>query len=223
MLNGRIKSLAVLAIGGFMVMFGVTAMGHMPTAIVSALTPWRKPVGDRYSPSYRRGGGDELVMVYLGAASCGWSNAEGMPELIEKIKLALHAEATARGWAFESVGIALDWNVEAGLSHLRKFGGFDEVSAGRNWDNSLAVRYLGAVEELPATPQIIAIHRVVTAANMRDGPFVLQSDSEEVLVRMSGGVEIKRWVRNGVPLPAGLLLHSAIKPQSKVVDNAPSR
>ena len=86
MLNGRFKSLAILAISGFMVMFAVTALGHMPTAVVSALTPWKRPVDDRYTPSYRRGGGDELVMVYLGAASCGWSNAEGMPELIEKIK-----------------------------------------------------------------------------------------------------------------------------------------
>ncbi len=201
-----IRSLALLGIGGFGLMFGLTASGRLPARVSHALAPWRPSSTDGYQPSYARGGGDELVMIYLGAASCAWSNAEGMPGLVERVKVELHAKAAARGWAFEAVGIALDWDVEQGLKHLRKFGEFDEVSAGRNWDNSLALRYFGAhVTEPPSTPQVIAIHRIVTPANFRDGPFVLETTGEEVLFRVAGGVELKRWVRNGIPVPMGAL------------------
>jgi hypothetical protein len=144
-----------------------------------------------------------LVLVYLGASTCGWSNAAGMPELIDSVKIAMAQVARARGWSFEAVGIALDWDPEAGFAHLQKMGRFDEVATGYNWGNTLAMRYFGEYSaEAPSTPELILVHRFLNAPNFESGPFMLEVTDEGVLYRAVGGIEIQRWARNHFPVPA---------------------
>ena len=43
----------------------------------------------QYTPSYTNVSGRELVMIYIGSSSCGFSNAPDLPKLIEDTKMSL--------------------------------------------------------------------------------------------------------------------------------------
>ena len=142
-----------------------------------------------YTPSYRATSGYELLFIYIGSSRCGWSNIEELPKLVKSLKQKVKAFAEARGYRFVAVGIAAEWSVDDGIRHLAKFGGFDEIIAGRNWNNTGVIRYVW--EDLPgeaATPQVLIVrHRLLIAPQMR------VFESPQLLTRKVGVDEIRRW------------------------------
>lgn len=156
---------------------------------------------DDYVPRYRTVGGEQLVMVYVGASSCGWSNAPGVSKAVKALKRALAAHAQAEGMSFKAVGVALDWNPEVGVKHLRKFGLFDEISAGYNWGNSLAINDAWSVNNgRPRTPTVVAYRRRFTVPKP-GGAMVYREEGRQVLGVASGRREIVRWAESEEVLP----------------------
>ena len=178
--------------------FGLGAFGMMPKPEVDFRVRWTLPAfaSESYQPEGRADSGPELVFVFIGASRCRWSNLAEARQLVRRAKLAVREAAHERGHGFAAVGIARDVVASEGTAHLREFGNFDEVTAGRGWMNIGVMRYV--YDDLPgpaATPQIVVVKRNVRVENGQRA-FV----DEQVLTRLAGLVEIRKWVETGMVL-----------------------
>lgn len=196
---------AVLVSGLGMVAFGVSFLAARNDLVrlpdVSVVWPAGKAA---YIPS-GTWGEKQLFLVYVGSAGCWWSNAEWMPSVLDSIKTVLRDRAATIGMSFATLGVALDWAPEDGMSHLRKMGPFDEIAAGYSWMNSSALRYLW--NDIPgeaATPQIVLVYRNVQVPERGRGPRGFTLQQETLLNRVVGAFEIRRWLHNGVPVRGDL-------------------
>jgi hypothetical protein len=115
------RALRFAAVGGaiFGAAFAITylARAHIAARSSDGLTPLDVRVSQvpRGTIAF-----EELLMVYVGAASCSWSNVPEMQQMLRDVKSSLISQARANGWRFHAVGIAIDWDVEAGLAHLHR-------------------------------------------------------------------------------------------------------
>lgn len=184
-------------------LFGLAFLGaYAGTIPVPELSiEWEPPPGEsRYTPNYDAPEGRELAFIYIGSSGCAASNRLFLPGAIKQLKLLVQKQARARGRSFVAIGVAKDWNVEAGLGHLSKFGNFDMVMSGRNWLNIGALKYMW--EEIPGkagTPQVVVISRRVVKPEGKGASYGLRDP--ELLARKLGTKEIRRWLEHGAPLP----------------------
>jgi len=198
----RKRTLLILTLSGSLFWFSFL-MGRRYFEIhIEDLVVLRRSRGEDYSPASRADPGGELVLVFLGSSTCGFSNLPRFPARIHDIKLSLSKRAADLGLSFVAIGLALDWNAETGFRYLRKFGRFDEILVGRNWFGTGAEKFIW--EEFPgepATPQLILLYRVLPGSKSGDSAPSGRFESERVLLRLSGIVKIDGWVRRGMPLP----------------------
>ena len=156
-----------------------------------------------YTPRYRRETGPQLVMIYFGSSGCAASNQPALPEAVEALKIRLAGFAEQQEMSFVSIGVALDWIPERGIEHLRKFGRFDEISAGYNWGNTLGLRYMWSKESVtPTTPQVVVYRRLFIAPVDSAGLPYYGESGLELLGAASGAGRIVEWAQSGSALPA---------------------
>lgn len=187
-----------LAATMFGVAFLAASAGAVPAPEVSFR--WRADPEGGYVPAFRAPPGRELAMVFIGSSRCAASNRESLPPAVERLKLLLRDRAAQSGRSFTTLGVARDWDVEAGLAHLRRFGRFDEVSAGRNWLNGGVLHYVW--DDLPgqaATPQVVVVERRLVDRRTSEAADGVVQD-ERLVTRLVGWKEIERWARRGAPL-----------------------
>lgn len=133
----------------------------------------------------------ELVMILLVSSKCGACRIGGLAEALDEMRVRLGQLARSRERRLVTHGVALDWSVEEGLEFLAGFGAWDEVSVGRNWLNSAALKYIWKDGPQFATvPQVVVVERVVQVS---DGNEILVR-SEEVVQRVAGPGEIFNWI-----------------------------
>ncbi len=98
------------------------------------------------SPCYRdvniRREERELVLVYIGAASCGPCNDPEFKAVLSRFKNTLAALARAEHRKLRSIGVSTDWDVDSGLQFLRDSGAWDEMVVGNNWYNSAVIEHI---------------------------------------------------------------------------------
>jgi len=124
--------------------------------------------------------GNERLLVYVGSATCTFSNVKEIPGLVAAIRERVRASAEDR--RFVMVGIAKDLNVTAGLKHLARVASFDEVMTGRSWANIGVLKYVYSdLRGAAATPEIVVVDRRLV--NDRTGTRV---ENEKVIVRALG-------------------------------------
>ena len=99
-------------------------------------------------------------MVFIASSTCPFSNHSQLPELIEDTKLNLQRKALDLGLSFSTIGVSIDWVTSDGITHLNKFGNFDEVMTGRKWHGTGANIYLEQIPGINATPQILVLARI---------------------------------------------------------------
>jgi hypothetical protein len=146
--------------------------------------------------------GDEVVVVYIGRASCSWCNRRGFAEQVGAIVDAVEHRASQSGLGFRTQGIALDRSISRGLRHLSKFGAFDEIAVGGSWTNEFAFRYFwNEIPGPPGTPTILVLRRSIQVPDSAVPVPLYSLDRREMLVRKVGLFEIQRWIRAGIPLP----------------------
>ena len=178
-------------------MFGLTLWGIIPSLDVAVSWPaTNRENSARYVPSFSEPQDQELVLVYFGAASCGWCNNPRLPGVIDSAIVAVRDHAAARGASFSAVGISVDWDAKAGVAHLDKIGRFDEIAAGRSAFGLGARTYMHL---LHGTPQISVLKR--SSSDKEEEYF--QHFTEDELVRKSSLARIADWVQRGAPTPVG--------------------
>lgn len=147
---------------------------------------WRQGSPEVYAAA---SSGNERLLIVVASSGCAYSNAEELPAIFDEIKKSVAASAAAQSKRFVTVGIAKDIDASAGYEHLKRFGQFDEVIAGRSWLNLGALRYVfGQMPGRPSTPQVLVVDRTVQFDDA--GATV----SGEVLVRRRSGLtELRAW------------------------------
>jgi len=187
------RSVYVLA-GSLAALVGSTLGVSHVVPVPSISVTWEGPTSA--SASYTIDSIPDLLLIYVGASNCRWSN---MPELRAAVRSAVtqvSQEAKRMGLAFAAVGVARDWSVRNGLEHLRNIANFDEVVSGDGRYNLGLERYVyGPLGGEAATPQVVVVERRARSKN------VLDDVKEHVLVRYIGLQRIVRWSELGAPLP----------------------
>ena len=179
------------------VTFVLTLWGTIPSPDVVVTWPAASRENSARSvPSFSGPQDQELVLVYFGAASCGWCNSPCLPGVIDSAMVAVRDHAVARGASFSAVGISVDWDAKSGAAHLDKIGRFDEIAAGRNAFGLGARTYMHL---LHGTPQISVLKR----SSSGSGEEAFQRFTEDELIRKSSLVGVADWVQRGAPIPAG--------------------
>ncbi len=173
------------------------------TVVIRRANASRDASDTHYVPRPRLPEGSQVVMLYFGKARCAWSNRPEMPETIEAIKVGLSRRAYANGWSFTAIGVALDWSPRLGLKHLAKFGEFDELATGNSWVNSLAQKYFWGEMAGPAsTPEVVVVTRDVARLGKGGIEAGYAASEERLLARKVGVFELRKWVADGLVLPA---------------------
>jgi len=145
--------------------------------------------------------GPEIVFLYLGSAACAHSDDPESIEAVTRAKALLSGAAKEEGLGFSTHGIATDWDPASGLAHLERLGAWDEVSLGRGWGNSTAIRHFfqGSVKPV-ITPGIVVLFRRMELELRADGLITgYRVQGDRVLMRRYGKSEIQEWVRHGAP------------------------
>lgn len=139
--------------------------------------------------------GTEIVMIVVGSSQCGASTNRVLPAMVNRARTTLARSTEKDGKLFATVGVAIDWSIEDGMSFLRTTGPYSEVVVGRNWLNSAAVSYLWRDHSgRAALPQIIVIEREV-AIDEAD----IHVGADRVIKRVVGLDSIRLWVDGGAP------------------------
>ncbi|MXW15480.1 MAG: hypothetical protein F4065_11415 [Rhodothermaceae bacterium] len=165
---------------------------------------WPKQVTEiGYVPSYAEASDKELVMVFMGSSTCAFSNHDALPPLIEDAKLKLQSKSIDQGWSFSVIGVSVDWRASDGITHLGKFGHFDEIMTGRKWHGTAADLYSRKIiSGIRATPQIFVFARDYT----QNSEEVKESVPKEIPIHRVAGIgQIENWLNRGLPLPQDAL------------------
>jgi hypothetical protein len=164
------------------------------TGLLLATTPL---FSQEYQPRHSNIDGEEIIAVFITMSTCIGSRQPHMPASVEAIKIGLAEQGREQGFRFSVVGASMDWEPTVGVEHLRTFGRFDELIAGRNWWNSAATSYIWRdIPGRPATPQVVVLRRTSEM-----GPDGIRISREEEVHRVIGADEIEVWASAGAPLP----------------------
>jgi len=153
----------------------------------------------------------EIVFIYIGSPECSFCVNPAFAPVLNASRTSVKRRALSDSVAFTSHGISVGWDVEDGFEHLQSFGGFDEVSLGRNWFNLGAERYLwNEVPGTPATPQLLVIERLIVSPlekTATGGYAVLET---RLLARYTGVHAISSWVDLDSPLPRDRTMSASV-------------
>ena len=149
-----------------------------------------------YVPKQETVDGNELAFVYISATNCGFCRAPGIKAAVLQAKSILAARAAAERRPFSATGVALDYDIEAGLAFLKDVGPFDEVILGRDWNNSAVLDLLsnGGEDVVLGIPQVVVYERMIS----RRG-YTMSTGRPHVLARIPG-TGIPLWVKAGATL-----------------------
>lgn len=135
--------------------------------------------------------GVERVAIVLGSSWCPACRNDSLPGAIHRLMEQLRIRAEADGRSFATIGAAIDWQREPGIRWLDKVGTFDEITVGRSWVNSAAVRHIWRESQgIPALPQVVLIERTVKPDSNR-----VHVTEDRLLDRRHGLGEIQEWER----------------------------
>lgn len=124
--------------------------------------------------------GTHDLVVLIGSSSCPGARD---PRLARAFAPLASADYVPNG-RIRTVGIALDWDVDRGLTWLRSVAHFDEVLVGNNWLNIGVVRFIWSdSSSTAAVPQLVIGRRTVDV-----GPSRVQVAGEHI-VRTAIGVD----------------------------------
>jgi hypothetical protein len=126
--------------------------------------------------------GHEIVVVFVGSSTCGASRNSALQAAVQRVRDSLASQAASASKTFAYIGVSLDWSVQDGLSFLKEFGPFDEITVGGNWLNMASLFYiLRDIPGPPRLPQILVLEREIHA-----GPDGVRIGNDTLLERKVG-------------------------------------
>ncbi len=136
----------------------------------------------------------QLVVLYVGRASCGYCTSEAMGEALSGVRSVVSALAKSTGTTYRIYGVGVDRDRQRSLEHLEKLGGFDAVSAGDRWLSPAAGELAwGRFAGPRTTPQILILERMLRVKGGVEEGYV-DVREENLLARLIGLNEIEAWL-----------------------------
>lgn len=182
------------------VVFAGVGVGRAASSLWQRLLLLPRARLTEYEPTFRRAANRELILIYIGKASCAFCRDPAVPKLVKEAKRLVKAHADSLSVGFATVALGLDLDPFVSLPHLNDLGLFDELTLGRGWDNRVALElFHTTVGAEAATPQLLVLRRQV----VQDSTYAPTRKlvSEELLFRAVGLDDMHRWVGRGCPLP----------------------
>ena len=134
-----------------------------------------------------------LVVYYVGAASCNFSNR---PEVIDAAKKIPKGFKEAHDQPVKFVFASMDREIGEGLEFMRKHGeDWDEISIGARYNNETLLRNFNS-EVTPGTPHVIVYEDVYSIDELN----IPHLESREKVTNVFGANDVVRWVDKGFPL-----------------------
>ena len=165
--------------------------------VVDGQTPQMRADTGRYSPRYELPNGKQIVVVYIGATSCGPCRTPEFKDVVRRMKPLLARQADSLKRPLSINGVAIDWVVDSGYAFLKEAGEWDEITVGNNWVNVGALRYIwGDTLTRPAMPQVIIYERTMSPELRRIG-----FGAEVRVGQFVGSDDVTAWVKRGAPIP----------------------
>ena len=163
--------------------------GFLARPLVSQSSP--------YTPRNELPTRTQVLAVYFGQSDCAPCKEPALKAALHQMKPLLLDQATRTHRDFSTLGVALDWDLQAGLSVLEPLSELDEVAVGANWMNAQAVRYIWQDSTARAgIPQVVLVERTVGV-----GGNGISVSPDRLLKRFVGADVIEAWVAQGAPLP----------------------
>ncbi len=142
-----------------------------------------------------RSTGDEVVMVVIASSTCPVCRDPEFAQIVDQIRTALYRQVKAEGRTFVAMAVAPETYNGESADFLDEIGPFHEISVGRGWLNSGALRYVWNDFEGPAsTPQILVVERQLHISREPGAPVVAVV-SADLKRRTIGLDELRRWAR----------------------------
>ena len=132
----------------------------------------------------------ELVLVYIGAPSCGACADPEFKAVLSQFKHTLADIARAERRKLRTIGVSNDWEVDLGLQFLQDSGPWDELVVGNNWYNSAVIEHIWNLPDADGgIPQVIVFERSFVFSGHRMVPGV-----RRYLIRLVGKGEVMDWL-----------------------------
>ena len=143
----------------------------------------------------------ELVLIFLGGTSCGSCRDPALKVVLAEVRARLSRLITGTRIGFKSIGVAIDWEVDQGVTYLTDQGTWDELSVGSNFRNSLFNEHCWVVPGTRAAiPQLILLER-----KYRMGSTRIEVLGKRYLARVIGVGAIANWVESGMSVQEALV------------------
>lgn len=149
----------------------------------------------QYIPTYSKTHKQEINLIYVGSSSCKFCKNKALYKSVDKAKSLMYEKSMKLGVGFSAIGIAINLDPKRGFEHLQKYGYFNEVITGNNWNNNGTIKYMGKMSFETSTPQIILTFRTYTEY------IHTKVENEKEIVNYAGLKNILNWVQEGAPLP----------------------
>lgn len=135
----------------------------------------------------------QLVAVYLGATACLPCRDEKTKQAVREVLETAAARARERNLEFQSVGAALDEDVQAGLELLASTAPFDQVVVGGSWSNTAAVELIWSDPDvLAAIPHVVLLTRTIDRSPQQREPA-----TKHIFVQLQGEPQMREWLDAG--------------------------
>lgn len=166
-----------------------------------------------YTPARETVNGKQVVLVFVGSHTCGFSSSEVLSGWIERAKLDVKQRAEEKGYSFLAIGVSVGWDPFEGAKYLGEFGQFDEIVTGNSWQGTGGQMFgWGKLGGMVGTPNILVFSREITSPSSEARGARYSIADELVLVRKVGYEGIRGWVEEGtwVPLDEPVALDSSV-------------
>ncbi|MEX2362041.1 MAG: hypothetical protein WD597_00405 [Balneolaceae bacterium] len=141
----------------------------------------------------------EYALILLTSSTCSFSNNQELIKIFKELKKQINNKTISENVGFTAIGISLETDPLNGLSHLKKYGKFNEIIIGNNWSNLGAIRYIfNDIKGYAITPQVLVTVREYkmigsdTFSKQRAGIV-----NEYAVIRKVGTDQIKLWKEEG--------------------------
>lgn len=143
--------------------------------------------------------GEEIQAILLASPTCRVCQATEFRRIMASSLADLSARNWGEGRRFSKVFVGLGHDVDEGLALAESISDFDELIVGHGWLNLGAIQYLwGGLPSEASTPNLAITRRRI---EFDENTGRLLPENEELIIRLLGLGEIRRWVANGAVVP----------------------
>jgi hypothetical protein len=131
----------------------------------------------------------ELVLIYFGSSTCSPCIDPGFKVALARLKAVVADLARSEHRTFRSIGVSIDWELDAGVKFLSECGPWNEIVVGNNWYNSAVTEHFwNQAGSDAALPQVLIVARSFNVSGNRYVP-----GPKSYLVRLIGKLEVDNW------------------------------